>query len=134
MIKGSEKPDEYIIISSHLDYVGVNAKGEIFNGAHDDGSGTVSLLEIAEGINVIGEASGGQQAVEQIPLVKPDVVLLDMRMPGMTGLDVLHELKSLDQLPPTILLTTFDDDEMVLAGVKSGAMGYCLKDVLLEEQ
>jgi hypothetical protein len=48
MIKGSEKPDEYIIISAHLDHVGVNAKGEIFNGADDDGSGTVSLLEVAE--------------------------------------------------------------------------------------
>lgn len=48
IIKGSEKPDEYIIISSHLDHVGVNAKGEVFNGADDDGSGTVSILEIAE--------------------------------------------------------------------------------------
>jgi DNA-binding NarL/FixJ family response regulator len=95
--------------------------------------GVRALLEIAEGINVMGEASGGKQAVEQIPLVKPDVVLLDMRMPGMSGLDVLHELKSIDQLPPTIILTTFDDDELVLAGVKSGAMGYLLKDVPLEE-
>ncbi|WP_347173382.1 M28 family peptidase [Polaribacter uvawellassae] len=48
MIKGSEKPEEYIIISAHLDHVGVNAKGEIFNGADDDGSGTVSMLEIAQ--------------------------------------------------------------------------------------
>ena len=48
MIEGSEKPDEYIVISAHLDHVGVNAKGEIFNGADDDGSGTVSLLEVAE--------------------------------------------------------------------------------------
>ena len=48
MITGSEKPDEYIVISAHLDHVGVNAKGEIFNGADDDGSGTVSLLEVAE--------------------------------------------------------------------------------------
>lgn len=48
IIKGSEKPDEYIIISSHLDHVGVNPKGEVFNGADDDGSGTVAILEIAE--------------------------------------------------------------------------------------
>ena len=48
IIKGSEKPDEYIVISAHLDHIGTNAKGEIFNGADDDGSGTVSLLEIAE--------------------------------------------------------------------------------------
>lgn len=48
IIKGTEKPDEYIIISSHLDHVGVNGKGEVFNGADDDGSGTVAILEIAE--------------------------------------------------------------------------------------
>ena len=48
IIKGSEKPEEYIVISSHLDHVGVNAEGEVFNGADDDGSGTVSILEIAE--------------------------------------------------------------------------------------
>lgn len=48
IITGSEKPDEYVVISSHLDHVGVNAKGEIFNGADDDGSGTVALLEVAE--------------------------------------------------------------------------------------
>jgi DNA-binding NarL/FixJ family response regulator len=95
--------------------------------------GVRALLEIADGINVIGEADGGKQAVIDIPEVKPDVVLLDMRMPEMSGLDVLHELKQKDQLPPTIILTTFDDDELVLAGVKSGAMGFLLKDVPLED-
>ena len=59
MIKGSEKPDEYIIISSHLDHVGVNAKGEIFNGADDDGSGTVSLLEIAEAFKTAADNGHG---------------------------------------------------------------------------
>ncbi len=95
--------------------------------------GVRALLEIAEGIEVVGEADGGKMAVENIPEVKPDVVLLDMRMPKMSGLDVLHELKQKNQLPPTIILTTFDDDELVLAGVKSGAMGYLLKDVPLED-
>jgi DNA-binding NarL/FixJ family response regulator len=95
--------------------------------------GVRALLEIAEGINVVGEAESGQLAVENIPQVKPDVVLLDMRMPGMSGLDVLHELKKINQLPPTIILTTFDDDELVLTGIKKGAMGYLLKDVPLED-
>jgi DNA-binding NarL/FixJ family response regulator len=95
--------------------------------------GVRALLEIAEGIEVVGEAHSGKMAVENIPEIKPDVVLLDMRMPEMSGLDVLHELKQKDQLPPTIILTTFDDDELVLAGVKSGAMGYLLKDVPLED-
>ena len=95
--------------------------------------GVRALLEIAEGINVIGEADGGKQAIELIPDINPDVVLLDMRMPEMSGLDVLKELKKRDQLPPTIILTTFDDDELVLAGLKSGAKGYLLKDVPLAE-
>lgn len=95
--------------------------------------GVRALLEIAQGIEVIGEADGGKMAVEKIPEANPDVVLLDMRMPGMSGLDVLHELKKKNKLPPTIILTTFDDDELVLAGVKSGAMGYLLKDVPLED-
>jgi len=95
--------------------------------------GVRALLELAEGVNVIGEADGGQQAIDDIPNVQPDVVLLDMRMPQISGLDVLNELKKIDQLPPTIILTTFDDDELVLAGVKSGAMGYLLKDVPLDD-
>lgn len=95
--------------------------------------GVKALLELAEGVNVIGEADGGKQAIEMIPKINPDVVLLDMRMPGCSGLDVLKELKEKNQLPPTIILTTFDDDEWVLAGIKSGAMGYLLKDVPLED-
>ncbi len=95
--------------------------------------GVKSLLEIAEDIEVIGEADNGTNAVLQIPELKPDVVLLDMRMPGMSGLDVLHELSQSKELPPTIILTTFDDEELILAGVKAGAKGYLLKDVPLEE-
>ena len=95
--------------------------------------GVRSLLELAEDIEVIAEAADGPQAVEEIPVIQPDVVLLDMRMPGMSGLDVLHKLQELGSLPPTIILTTFDDDQLVLAGLKAGAKGYLLKDVKLEE-
>ena len=95
--------------------------------------GVQALLELADDIEVIGEARSGQEAVKMIPEIKPDVVLLDMRMPGMSGLDVLHELSQANQLPPTIILTTFDDEELILAGVKAGAKGYLLKDVPLEE-
>ena len=59
IIKGSEKPDEYIIISSHLDHVGVNNEGEVFNGADDDGSGTVSILEIAEAFKTAADKGHG---------------------------------------------------------------------------
>ena len=95
--------------------------------------GIRSLLELSDSIRVVAEASDGAQAVEMIPKVKPDVVLLDMRMPNMSGLDVLNALGESSQLPPTIILTTFDDDQMVLAGLKAGARGYLLKDVSLEQ-
>ena len=95
--------------------------------------GIRSLLELSDVIRVVAEASDGIQAVATIPEVAPDVVLLDMRMPGMSGLDVLNALSAKQQLPPTIILTTFDDDQLVLAGLKAGARGYLLKDVSLEQ-
>ena len=95
--------------------------------------GVRSLLELSEEIDVIAEAPDGAEAVVQIPQVEPDVVLLDMRMPGMNGVEVLRQLKESNQLPPTIILTTFDDDELVLAGIRAGARGYLLKDVALAE-
>jgi len=95
--------------------------------------GVRSLLELSEEIEVIAEASDGIEAIRTIPEIAPDVVLLDMRMPGKSGLDVLQQLSGEGTLPPTIILTTFDDDEVVLAGIKAGAKGFLLKDVSLEE-
>ena len=94
--------------------------------------GVQSLLELSDKIEVIGEAVDGRDAIEKIPQISPDVVLLDMRMPGLNGIDVLEHLSASEQLPPTIILTTFDDEEMVLAGIKAGARGFLLKDVSLE--
>jgi len=95
--------------------------------------GVRSLLELSAEIEVVAEAADGKEAIRTIPQIKPDVVLLDMRMPEKSGLDVLLALSEAGTLPPTIILTTFDDDEMVLAGIKAGARGYLLKDVSLEE-
>lgn len=95
--------------------------------------GIRSLLALAEGVAVVAEANDGRQAVENIPQVQPDVVLMDMRMPVMSGLEALQALGSAGKLPPTIILTTFDDDALVLAGIKAGAKGYLLKDVTLEQ-
>ena len=95
--------------------------------------GVRSLLELSEEIEVIAEAADGAEAIRMVPEVKPDVVLLDMRMPGLSGLDVLRKLSEDGSLPPTIILTTFDDDELVLAGIRCGARGYLLKDVALAE-
>ena len=95
--------------------------------------GVRSLLDLSEEIRVVAEAADGQQALQMIPEVRPDVVLLDMRMPNMSGLDVLNAMKDREAMPPVIILTTFDDDQLVLAGMKAGAKGYLLKDVSLEQ-
>ena len=95
--------------------------------------GIRSLLELAGDITMVGEASDGDEALTAIAREKPDVVLLDVRMPKKNGLDVLRELKTTDAVPPVILLTTFDDDETLLAAVRAGAKGYLLKDVSLEQ-
>lgn len=95
--------------------------------------GVRSLLALDAGIEVVGEAGDGKQAIEAIATLAPDVVLMDMRMPVMSGLEALQALARLGQLPPTIILTTFDDDQLVLAGLKAGAKGYLLKDVSLEQ-
>ena len=95
--------------------------------------GIRSLLALDDGIEVVAEAADGQQAVEMIPQVAHHVVLMDMRMPVMSGLEALQVLSRENSLPPTIILTTFDDDQLVLAGLKAGAKGYLLKDVSLEQ-
>jgi DNA-binding NarL/FixJ family response regulator len=91
------------------------------------------LLELTEDITVVAEAADGVEAVEMIPRIKPDVVLLDVRMPRLTGIDVLKALRQSDRLPPTILLTTFDDDAALLEGIRTGARGFLLKDVSLDD-
>lgn len=95
--------------------------------------GIRSLLELAGDVAIAAEAADGEEGVAAILRERPDVVLLDLRMPKKNGLDVLRELQAAGTLPPTILLTTFDDDEALLEAVKAGARGYLLKDVSLEQ-
>lgn len=94
--------------------------------------GVRALLELAGDIEIVGEASGAEEGVALVRAERPDVLLLDVRMPGRNGLDLLRELLGAGELPPTILLTTFDDDEALLDGLKAGARGFLLKDVSLE--
>ena len=95
--------------------------------------GIRSLLELSGDIRIVAEAEDGEQALTVIRREKPDAVLLDVRMPRRTGIEVLREMRRAGDLPPTILLTTFDDDDALLEGVKAGARGYLLKDVTLEQ-
>ncbi|UQN09319.1 response regulator transcription factor [Deinococcus sp. QL22] len=94
--------------------------------------GLRSMLDLAPDIEVIAEAEDGLVALEVIPKVKPDIVLLDVRMPRLDGLGVLRRLNAAQALPPTLILTTFDDDELVFDAVKAGAKGYLLKDVCIQ--
>lgn len=94
--------------------------------------GIRALLSLAGDIEIVAEASDGEEALSVIREARPDVLLLDVRMPRKNGLDVLRESQAWPSPPPTILLTTFDDDEVLLEGVKAGARGYLLKDVSLE--
>lgn len=91
------------------------------------------LLEMDAEIAVVGEAADGEEAILGIPKTEVDVVLLDVRMPKKTGLDVLRELGAAGDLPPTLVLTTFDDAELLFAAVRGGARGFLKKDVSLEE-
>lgn len=95
-------------------------------------SGIKGLLDLTDDIHVIEEAANADQALALIPIHKPDVVLLDIRMPGKSGIEVLRHLQANDNLPPTILLTTFDDDEALFDGMRAGAKGFLLKDISLE--
>jgi DNA-binding NarL/FixJ family response regulator len=95
--------------------------------------GVRALLELAGDITIVGEAEDGVAGAAMVRRERPDVVLLDVRMPKAGGLDLLRDLRQSGELPPTILLTTFDDDDALLEGVKAGARGYLLKDVSLEQ-
>ena len=91
--------------------------------------GLEMLLNVVEDICVAGHAADGVEALRAIEKLRPDVVLLDVRMPKMSGIDVLREMKAKTLTAPVILLTTFDDDAALLEGIRLGAKGYLLKDV-----
>jgi DNA-binding NarL/FixJ family response regulator len=91
------------------------------------------VLELDAELSVVGEASDAEQALGTIRASRPDVVLLDMRMPRGGGLRVLEELQRSEGAPPCLVLTTFDDADALLAAARAGARGYLLKDVTPEE-
>ena len=95
--------------------------------------GIRTLLEMDPGIAVVGEAADGAEAIAVLPSMRVDVLLLDIRMPGQDGLEVLRALAAAAKLPPTLILTTFDDADVVLDGIRAGARGFMLKDVSYQQ-
>jgi len=95
--------------------------------------GIRTLLEMDGNLTVVGEAADGAEAVAALLSTAVDVLLLDIRMPGEDGIDVLRALSARGVLPPTLILTTFDDSEVVLDGIRAGARGFMLKDVSYQQ-
>lgn len=94
--------------------------------------GICSLLELSENIEVVGQVEDGSGVVEGIGKCNPDVLLLDIRMPKMSGIEALHAMNRKGIVVPAIILTTFDDNRLVLEGLEAGAKGFLLKDVSLD--
>jgi len=91
------------------------------------------LLEMDDKFIVIGEASNGQEAVDLYIKLRPDIVLMDIQMPVINGVEAIKKILELNKEAKIIILTTFDDDEYVYEGLKSGALGYILKDTSIEK-
>jgi DNA-binding NarL/FixJ family response regulator len=87
------------------------------------------LLELEPDLQVVGEAENGATALEAYATYQPDVVLMDVRMLGMDGVEATWRLRERWPAARIIILTTFDDDEYVFEGLRAGALGYLLKDV-----
>jgi DNA-binding NarL/FixJ family response regulator len=94
--------------------------------------GIRGLLELVGDFDVVGEADDGHVALRKILELHPDVALLDVRMPGTDGLEAVRALRGQGYLTPIVLLTTFDDDAVLLEAVRIGVAGFLLKDVDVE--
>ena len=91
------------------------------------------ILESQPGVEVVGEAADGREALAMARELRPDVVLMDVRMPGMDGLEATRRLLSDREAPRVLMLTTFDLDEYVYDALRAGASGFLLKDVRPEQ-
>jgi DNA-binding NarL/FixJ family response regulator len=94
--------------------------------------GIRTLLGLVADIDLVGQAADGEETVRVVEAARPDVLLLDMRMPKGDGRTVVRELARRGALPPTLILTTFDDDDAALEVIAAGARGFLLKDIKLD--
>jgi two-component system NarL family response regulator len=95
--------------------------------------GLVALLNVAGGLTVVGEAADGVEAIGQIRKHKPDITLIDLRLPRMSGVDVIERIRMEEPHSRFIVLTTYDGDEDIYRALKAGAKAYLLKGMTSEE-
>jgi len=95
--------------------------------------GLAAIINMEEDVTVVGEAGDGEEAIEQWRRLRPDVVLMDLRMPRLEGVEAIKRIRAEDPKAGIIVLTTFDHDEDIYAGLRAGAKAYLLKDVQPEE-
>jgi DNA-binding NarL/FixJ family response regulator len=91
------------------------------------------ILEAEDDLTVVGEAADGREAVEAVPRTKPDVVLMDIRMPVLDGIEATARIRAGQEQPAILVLTTFDLDEYVFSALRAGASGFLLKDTPPEQ-
>jgi DNA-binding NarL/FixJ family response regulator len=95
--------------------------------------GLRTLLSVRDGIEIVGEAANGEEALQRVKTLKPQVVLMDLRMPVLDGVAATRRIHAEYAASRVIVLTTFDDDEDVFEGLRAGAVGYLLKDAPSEK-
>jgi DNA-binding NarL/FixJ family response regulator len=96
-------------------------------------AGLARILSPVDGFEVVAELADGQQAIEQLPGLRPDVVLMDVRMPALDGIAATEYLRGLDDPLNILVLTTFGEDEVLWGAVEAGAAGFVLKDSSAED-
>jgi DNA-binding NarL/FixJ family response regulator len=96
-------------------------------------TGLARILAPDDGFEVVAECGDGEEAVRTVPEIAADVVLMDIRMPRLDGIEATRRLRALDDGPPVLILTTFDEDELLWGAIEAGAAGFVLKDTTAGE-